>query len=307
MDLYTINNDFSGVRTMEEDKELVEFQAKSLHRVWYNEQTDSFDAHWHTAMEIIEPIENYYDIIINEKIHHINPGDILFIPPGIVHEIVAPEYGRRYVYLIDISSLTKMNGFAAVSPVLSSPLILNTSTHPKSYDEIRQLLSGIRDWYFSNDDFSELKIHALITETLIKLAEYHLKESMSFQNTRLYKQKEYAQKFGAILDYIEKHYTESISLELVTEVSGFSKFHFSRLFKQYTDMTFCDYLNYRRLTAAEELLAKPDLSITEVALQTGFPSIATFNRIFKQKHGCTPTEYRLKNSHYKGISRNNSL
>ncbi len=140
---------------------------------------------------------------------------------------------------------------------------------------------------------------------LIKLGENHLNESRVFENSRLYKQNEYAQKFGALLDYIEKHYTENITLESITELSGFSKFHFSRLFKQYTDMTFCDYLNYRRITAAEEMLAKPDLSITDLALLAGFPSISTFNRVFKQKHGCTPTEYRMTNSHYKGIAQQN--
>ena len=67
MDLYTTNNDYTGSRTMEQNKELVEYHANSNHRIWYNEQTEGFDAHWHTAMEIIIPIENYYDIIINNE------------------------------------------------------------------------------------------------------------------------------------------------------------------------------------------------------------------------------------------------
>lgn len=64
-------------------------------------------------------------------------------------------------------------------------------------------------------------------------------------------------------------------------------------------MTFYDYLNFRRMRAAEELLSSPDYSITELALASGFPSISTFNRVFKAKHGCTPTEYRMKNSQYR--------
>jgi len=304
MDLYTVNNDFTGKRTMQENKELVEYHAQSLHRVWYNEQTDSFSAHWHTAMEIIEPIENYYDIIISEKMYHLNPGDIFIIPPGLVHEIVSPEFGRRYVYLLDLAGIPKLNGFSAVSPALSAPITLNINNSPKIFDDVRSLLSSIRDWYFGNDDFSELKIHSITTEILIKLGENHLYDSRVFENTRLYKQKEYTQKFASLLDYIEKHYNENLTLEQMTELSGFSKFHFSRLFKQYTDMTFCDYLNYRRIAAAEDLLSKPDLSITELALQAGFPSISTFNRVFKQKHGCTPTEYRTKNNHYIIIQKN---
>ena len=97
------------------------------------------------------------------------------------------------------------------------------------------------------------------------------------------------------MDYIDEHYMEDLNLEDIAESIGFSKFHFSRLFKQYTNFTFCDYLCYRRIKVAEELLAMPDLSITEVALQAGFPSISTFNRLFKQHKNCTPSEYRSKN------------
>lgn len=298
MDLYSTNNDFSGLRTMEYNKELVEYHASSMHRVWYNEQTDGFEPHWHTALEIIVPIENYYDIVINEKMYHINPGDIFIIPPGIIHEIIAPNYGIRYVFLMDIDLLTKIHGFSAVSPVLSDPITLNKTANTKSFEAVYNKLHQIRDLYFGDDKFSELKIHTLATSLLIDLAQNQLNDTRIFENTRVYKQKEYAQKFSHVLDYIDKHYAEEIDLDTIAERSGFSKFHFSRLFKQYTDMTFCDYLSYRRIKAAEELLSGPDLSITEVAIQSGFPSISTFNRIFKQKHGCTPTEYRAKNTNY---------
>lgn len=96
------------------------------------------------------------------------------------------------------------------------------------------------------------------------------------------------------MTYIDTHYTENLDLETVAKSVGFSKYHFSRLFKQYTNFTFGDYLCYRRIKAAEELLANPDLSITEVAIQAGFPSISTFNRLFKQHKNCTPSEYRSK-------------
>ncbi len=98
------------------------------------------------------------------------------------------------------------------------------------------------------------------------------------------------------MEYIDIHYMEELNLEDIAESTGFSKYHFSRLFKQYTGFTFCDYLCHRRIKVAEELLARPDLSITEAALQAGFPSISTFNRLFKQYKNCTPSEYRSRNS-----------
>ena len=299
MDLYTTNNDYTGKRTLDKNKELVEFHQNSLHRIWYNEQTDSFEPHWHQAMEIIIPTENYYDIIANNTNYHIVPGDIIIVPPGIVHEIIAPEYGVRYVYLIDISLLTKLNGFSAVSPALAEVLTLNAKSHANIYDDVYQNLMQIRNVYFNEDEYSEMKIHALITNLLIMLAENYMRSNAAFPNARIYKQKEYVSKLNLILEYIDSHYVENLDLDTVAKVSGFSKFHFTRLFKQYMDMTFYDYLNFRRMRAAEELLASPDYSITELALASGFPSISTFNRVFKAKHGCTPTEYRMKNNQYR--------
>ena len=105
-------------------------------------------------------------------------------------------------------------------------------------------------------------------------------------------QKEYIEKFDLIFEYIHTHYTKNISLDTIAGIAGFSKFHFSRLFKQFTNMSFYDYLNKERIQVAETLLLNHKLSITEVAFQSGFSSIATFNRVFKKFKNCTPTEFR---------------
>ena len=81
----------------------------------------------------------------------------------------------------------------------------------------------------------------------------------------------------------------------MADMAGFSKYHFSRLFTQYTGHTFCDYLNMRRIRAAESLLSGDDLTVTEAAMQSGFSSIATFNRVFKSFKNCNPSEYRNLN------------
>ena len=85
---------------------------------------------------------------------------------------------------------------------------------------------------------------------------------------------------------------EEITLESIADIAGFSKFHFSRLFKQCSGQNFYDYLCFKRIKTAEMLLLKPTLPITEIALQSGFSSLSTFNRTFKRLKNCTPTEYR---------------
>jgi AraC-like DNA-binding protein len=143
-------------------------------------------------------------------------------------------------------------------------------------------------------EYSELIIYSLLINFFVKFAYNRINAEALFPKVQLDKQKEYIQKFNALMTYIDTHYTENLDLETVAKSVGFSKYHFSRLFKQYTNFTFGDYLCYRRIKAAEELLANADLSITEVAIQAGFPSISTFNRLFKQHKSCTPSEYRSK-------------
>ena len=110
------------------------------------------------------------------------------------------------------------------------------------------------------------------------------------------KQQQYVKEFNRLLEYINDNYMQPITLEDAAESIGFSKYYFSRLFKQYTDYTFCDYLTLRRIRAAKELLSDPEYSIMDIAMNTGFSSISTFNRVFKDSEGCTPSAFRAKRS-----------
>jgi AraC-like DNA-binding protein len=166
-------------------------------------------------------------------------------------------------------------------------------TYPRIYETEYNILLQIRNEYFSSNSFIELTIYSLLIEFFVHLGRDHYNNA-DFQNpyVRLNKQSEYIEKFNAVLDYIDNHYMEDITLETVAKSAGFSKYHFTRLFKQYTETTFYDYLCYKRIKIAQDLLSRPELSITDIAYRSGFSTLSTFNRIFKKLIKCTPTEYR---------------
>ncbi len=103
---------------------------------------------------------------------------------------------------------------------------------------------------------------------------------------------EYFEKFINICDYIKEHCAEELTLEQVADISGFSKFYFSKLFKQFAKVSFYKYVNQQRIAKAEMLLVDPANSITDVAMHCGFSSLSPFIRMFKLIKGCTPTEFR---------------
>ena len=88
------------------------------------------------------------------------------------------------------------------------------------------------------------------------------------------------------------NYMNDITLDDLADMAGYSKYHFSRIFKKYCNTTFIAFLNQRRIKAAEMLLLNEEMSVTNVAMQVGFSSLTTFNRVFKELKGGTPSEFR---------------
>ncbi|MBE6022578.1 MAG: AraC family transcriptional regulator [Cellulosilyticum sp.] len=106
-------------------------------------------------------------------------------------------------------------------------------------------------------------------------------------------QKEYMRRIHATQDYIEKHIGESMSIEELAYVAGFSKYHFSRIFRSILQEPLAHYVNRIRMERAVFLLAhREDMNVTDIAYELGFTDSAIFSRGFKHYYGMTPREYR---------------
>lgn len=272
--------------------EHINHHDSSAIRIWKNKEYENYSTHWHSAIEIIMPIENDYTVTIHKKEYLLHPGDILIIPPGILHELTAPETGQRLIILFDSSGIAKLKGYATVAAVLTIPILINRDETTEFYRKEYSLLLQIYEESCSNNPLQELIIYSHIINFFIELGRNHIEQGIFSCCIRPNKRQEYLENFEKVFDYIDHHYAENLTLDIVAESAAFSKYHFARLFKEYANMTFYEYLSYKRIRVAEELLANPDLKITEIAMQSGFNSIATFNRIFRKVKNCTPTSYR---------------
>jgi AraC family transcriptional regulator len=95
-----------------------------------------------------------------------------------------------------------------------------------------------------------------------------------------------------VAQHIEENISEKISLSELAELTQLSVFHFSRAFKQSFGMPPHRYHTSRRIERAKILLAKPNQSVTEIALDMGFSDTSSFTATFRKSAGRTPTEYR---------------
>ncbi|MBO4979794.1 MAG: helix-turn-helix transcriptional regulator [Clostridia bacterium] len=101
-----------------------------------------------------------------------------------------------------------------------------------------------------------------------------------------------AEGFARILGYIAANYAEKISLAEVAKELGYDYNYMSRFFRNKFNMTFSELVNVYRAESAIRLLEDTDKSITEIAYESGFHSLRSFNGFFKSQMGITPTQYR---------------
>ncbi|MEC5236136.1 AraC family transcriptional regulator [Bacillus mycoides] len=108
---------------------------------------------------------------------------------------------------------------------------------------------------------------------------------------------EYLRRVYKVQDYIESHINDSLSIEDLANVAGFSKFHFHRIFKGMMDEPLSRYVNRLKLERATHLLTyRTDMTITDIAYYFGFTDSAVFSRTFKSYYGVSPSHYRNHNS-----------
>jgi AraC family transcriptional regulator len=103
----------------------------------------------------------------------------------------------------------------------------------------------------------------------------------------------YDRRIQRVVSYICAHLDEPLTVELLSEIAGFSKFHFHRQFTEYAGFTVSHFVRLTRLKrAAYQLAFDPERRIIDVALGAGFSAPESFARAFKEVHGQSPSDFR---------------
>ena len=269
--------------------ETVEYENKRFVMLYDNDDYEEYPVHWHNAVEIIIPLHNGFSVTSGGVEYNLNEKEIIIIPPGELHQMPARE-GRRIIFQCDNSVLSEVSTLEAITPVFASAIHITPELDKDLYVIARKGILDIYTEYYSREPMADVKIYINLIRMLTAVREFQIRQvneaamnSISTDDSR---------KFSYVMKYINQNYTEEISLEKLASIAGYNKYHFSRIFKEYNNMSYIQYINNKRIKAAERLLVDPELSITEVAMRSGFASLTTFNRAFRKAKNCTPSEFK---------------
>lgn len=152
----------------------------------------------------------------------------------------------------------------------------------KVYREL-DTLSSIRDGFYAFTQFLTILYELSRSEGARALS------STSFAKIAVPSDSRRVQK---VKGYIDSHYREEIRLSTVADIAGMSDSSFSRFFKLHTGRNLSDYIIDLRLGHACRLLVDSSDSIAEIGYHCGFNNLSNFNRIFRKRKGCSPSEFR---------------
>lgn len=160
-----------------------------------------------------------------------------------------------------------------------TPVIQIAGSFPLA-DTLRELISIHQE----KNIFTEVRSSGLISAILAELVVSSLSDSAASFSLPGY--------LKDILKYLDQHFTSQITLDFLSGNYGISKYHLEREFKKYTGAAVHEYIISARLSYAKELLQYSDIPVSEIAFQSGFNHVSHFIRLFKDREGMTPLQYR---------------
>lgn len=158
---------------------------------------------------------------------------------------------------------------------------------PETREKVEKLFLEMYEIYEHAENYVEYRLKLCFYQLLMILIEHAVEE-----NAKGPYQEALSEPILDVVFYIEENYEKNITLEEMAEKSGYSEGYFSRLFSKQLGISFSEYLGNVRLRHVQSLLISTDLSITDIALETGFQYPGNMTSFFKQKIGMTPFTYR---------------
>lgn len=229
---------------------------------------------WHDDIEIEYIKEGEAFCYIDGKKFLVQTGSFVFIPPNAIHQLI-PTTNIKYSCLLINPQFFHL---IEASENIASPFFDDELT--EIFLQFESLVSAL------DSPHSKMKIYYNLLRQLIILNERHV----SLQETMI-NNTSYQIKIKEAITYIRNHFSEKLTLDDIANQVYMSKFDFSRKFKEITNMTVIDFVNYYRCKIAASKIYE-GFSVREAALSSGFENMSYFTKTFKKYFHHLPSQHK---------------
>jgi AraC-like DNA-binding protein len=248
--------------------------------------------HWHPFIEILVSLYDNNEVTINFTKYVLKTNDLAIIYPGDLHSLNHVAENAFIIVQFPLDLLMNIGEFNSNFSLFYQHHCIKYDPSNIDADRMIFLIKELPELYHSDTLFSEVRIYSLLLEFFAKLGQYCVnakKEKFSDDANTEYKS---IKLMTEACLYISQNCTKSLTLDDISHHIGVSESYFSHLFKKYTNMTFMEFLTTERVKRSEFLLSDPKAHIIDIAFDSGFSSISSFNRAFKKIKGISPSEFR---------------
>lgn len=239
--------------------------------------------HFHDEPELVYIIEGSLGITIENNSFTLEKGEICVFTPGLIHNLYSYTNNKSFVMklfpIVDLGNIQLLNNVVRRGDEV--------------YDELLKNINCIITENQEKKDGYELCVNICAEKIFLTIIR-NMKHIILENNAQI-KLENKSDFLNSVTEFLEIHYAENFSLEQVAKHLNYTKSYFCHYFKNITGVTFWKYYTIFRLEKALEMMKEnPQKKYTQIAQDSGFKNIRSFNQSFKEYHHCTPKEYMKK-------------
>lgn len=227
---------------------------------------------WHEEIELLYCTEGTGEAIINSEHVAMNKGTITVINSNSIHYIVPDSEILRFYVLIVDSKFLKASGIDIKKIEFESSI---------TDDKAANFYEMIVDEEKEKSAFSNLIKNGLALSLMAYICNFYSQKKKGSSNE---------DKIIKAVDYIRKNFKENICVDEIAGYTGFSRYYFSRKFKEQTGFSVNKYIQMFRCHEAHAMLQTHKYTVTEVAAECGFSDASYFTKVYKEFFPNLPSE-----------------
>ena len=248
--------------------------------------------HWHPFVEILISISDGNEVEINFTRYTLNLNDILIIYPGDLHAIIKCTGTSLWVAQFSSKMLSIINELSSQMALLTLFPYLKYDSSSADCDRIVLILKEFFAAQNVDSHMKEVRMYARLLNFFERVWQDCIDQKNKALPETANPKLNMTKKMADVCLYISENYATPLTLDDGAQFMGVSKSYFAHLFKQYTNSTFIDFLTEVRVKRAQSLFLNPGVQIIDIAYDSGFSSLSSFNRSFKNITGLSPSKFR---------------